>query len=355
MIDDVLKAFGIAPAGESAEPLKSGLINHTWKIAAGGKQFILQRVNDKVFTNPELLAANLSMLSEHLKTVAPSYLFVTPLETVDGKIMYRHPQEGFFRMFPFIAGSHTIDVAASPGQAFEAAFQFGKFTKTLSGFDAGRLHATIPDFHNLELRYAHFETAVESGDPVRVREAADVIAAVRRHRGIVETFADIRKNDAIRKRVTHHDTKISNVLFNAAGKGICVIDLDTVMPGYFISDVGDMLRTYLSPANEEAVDFQSVVVREDFFRAVVAGYASAMQAELSQEERRIFLYAGFFLTYMQAIRFLTDFCNGDVYYGQRYEGHNLVRAKNQMCLLRELEAKKSDLEIIVSREFGSKR
>ena len=163
-------------------------------------------------------------------------------------------------------------------------------------------------------------------------------------------FQSLQTNPSVRKRVTHHDTKISNVLFDRKGNGICIIDLDTVMAGLFISDVGDMMRTYLSPANEEVKDFNRIEVREDYFKAIVQGYLSAMHDELTADERQLFYYAGTFLVYMQAIRFLADYCNDDVYYGSRYEGQNFVRAMNQLTLLQRLEEKKPVLEQIVAEE-----
>ena len=141
------------------------------------------------------------------------------------------------------------------------------------------------------------------------------------------------------------------MLFDDNGMGICVIDLDTVMPGYFISDVGDMMRTYLSPASEEEKDFTKIEVREDFFRAIVQGYLANMSDELTEEERGLILYAGLFLIYMQAIRFLADYCNNDSYYGASYEEHNFVRAGNQLALLKRLEEKSSKLDEIISTEL----
>ena len=148
-------------------------------------------------------------------------------------------------------------------------------------------------------------------------------------------------NPSFKLRVTHHDTKISNVLFNQEDKGLCVIDLDTVMPGYFISDVGDMIRTYLSPANEEEKDFSKIEIREEYFSAIWKGYMSEMNDELSTEEKNHFIYAGKFMIYMQAIRFLTDHLNNDIYYGAKYPGHNLVRAGNQAVLLQRLLEKEA--------------
>jgi Ser/Thr protein kinase RdoA (MazF antagonist) len=140
----------------------------------------------------------------------------------------------------------------------------------------------------------------------------------------------------LKTRCTHHDTKISNVLFDHDDKGLCVIDLDTVMPGYFISDVGDMMRTYLCPVSEEEQDLSKITVRKEFYDAIVSGYLSEMGEELDETEKQYFHYAGEFMIYMQALRFLTDHINNDVYYGAKYEGHNFVRAGNQLTLLQRL-------------------
>jgi hypothetical protein len=139
------------------------------------------------------------------------------------------------------------------------------------------------------------------------------------------------------------------VLFDKHGKGICVIDLDTVMPGYFISDVGDMIRTYLSPVSEEEKDFNKIQIREDFFEAIANGYLSEMGGELSEVEIRHFVYGGMFMIYMQALRFLTDYLNNDIYYGAAYEGHNYLRAKNQVVLLEKLLEKKDKFNKMVTK------
>ena len=152
----------------------------------------------------------------------------------------------------------------------------------------------------------------------------------------------------------HHDTKISNVLFDDREKGIAIIDLDTVMPGYFISDVGDMMRTYLSPANEEERDFSKIEIRDDFFRAIVHGYIRSMGEELTEAEHDLILYSGQFIIYMQAIRFLADYCNNDSYYEVKYEDNNLVRAGNQICLLKQLEEKAPVLRAIIRDELQTR-
>ena len=352
MTPTILNAYGLS-AESKIEPLTSGLINRTWKVTDGGNHFILQQINHQIFKKPHNLAANIRMVDAYLKEHAPQYLFVAPLLTTQREDLFDDKGEGYFRLFPFIEGSHTINVVSTTEQAFEAAFHFGKFTRLLAGFDVTKLHMTIPDFHNLSLRYRQFENALKGGNPTRIKQSKGLIDAIKNQSDIVTEFQKIQKNSNVRLRVTHHDTKISNVLFDKNGKGICVIDLDTIMPGYFISDVGDMFRTYLSPANEEVKDFNEIDVRDDFFRAIVQGYVSTMGTELTEEEKHLILYSGKFMTYMQAMRFLTDYCNNDVYYGARYEEQNLVRAGNQLQLLKILTDKTETLQKIVSEELSN--
>jgi Ser/Thr protein kinase RdoA (MazF antagonist) len=354
MIDAVLRNYGLNPGDSKVEPLTSGLINNTWKVTSGDKAYIVQRINDQVFKKPLGIAENIRMIDEYLKRNAPDYLFVSPVPDLQDKDIYIDAQGGYFRVFPYIKGSHTIDVVSNTEQAFEAALQFGKFTRLLSGFDSSKLNITIPDFHNLTLRYTQFETALASGNKERIRESAPLIAQIKQHLDIVRSFEMIRSNPRVKHRVTHHDTKISNVLFDAGGKGLCVIDLDTVMSGYYISDVVDMMRTYLSPANEEEKNFDLIDVREDYFGAIVNGYLTSMGDELTGDEQKLFLYSGLFLIFMQAIRFLADYFNDDVYYGARYENQNFVRAGNQLVLLNRLDEKKPVLEQIIDKELQRK-
>ncbi len=236
----------------------------------------------------------------------------------------------------------------SAGEAYEAAVHFGRFTKLLTGFDVSQLQITIPRFHDLGLRYQQFLHALKSGNQQRISQSEELIRILNDQADIVTEFKNIQSNPEFKLRVTHHDTKISNVLFDSEGKGICVIDLDTVMPGYFISDVGDMMRTYLSPVSEEETDFSKIIIREEFYKAIVQGYYSEMKEELTETEKQYFFYAGKFMIYMQALRFLTDHINDDVYYGAKYEGHNFARAHNQVVLLQQLIRKQDRLHNIIS-------
>ena len=342
--DKVLSAYDLAINDLQIERIHNGLINSTWLIKKPHNYFILQKVNHHVFKKPEAIASNIRLITSYLLKQHPAYLFVAPIKTKSNEEMVYLPGDGYFRLIPFVKGSHTINTVEKPQQAYEAAKQFGQFTKLLSGFPVEKLQTTIPDFHNLSPRYEQFSEALKTANKARLQQSTDLIYFIKDNKDIVDTYEHILENPSFRLRVTHHDTKISNVLFNDNDKGLCVIDLDTVMPGYFISDVGDMIRTYLSPANEEEKDFSKIEIREEYFKAIWDGYIGEMNDELTEEEKKHFIYAGKFMIYMQALRFITDHLNNDIYYGAKYEGQNFVRAGNQVVLLQRLIEKETTLQ-----------
>lgn len=348
MLQNIFNAFGITADTGNAVPFGSGLINDTWKINNDGKFFILQRINHQVFKDPGAIAYNINITTTYLHQHYPRYLFVKPVKSIYGEDIFFDEAQGYFRLSPFIEKSHTIDVVQQPQQAFEAARQFGKLTKLLADFDVKKLKITLLDFHNLSLRYQQFEEALLKGNKERKQQADKLINAIIENKYLLDEFEKIKSSPQFKLRVTHHDTKISNVLFDENNKGMCVIDLDTLMPGYFISDVGDMLRTYLSPLSEEEKDFSKIAIRDEYFAAIVEGYLGQLNDELSEEEKDHFVYAGKFMIYMQAIRFLADYLNNDIYYGSKYEGHNYVRAGNQLCLLQKLINKEDQLQQLVA-------
>jgi Ser/Thr protein kinase RdoA (MazF antagonist) len=349
MFETILTHFGLNPANFTVQPFGSGLINHTWRISTpdGLPCYILQQINTAVFKQPEDIALNIGNLGTFLKKESPDYLFAGALPAATGSFLYVDEKK-YYRLFPFIAQSHSVDMVHTPAQAFEAARQFARFTKLLSGFDTSQLKITIPQFHDLSLLYQQFTDALANGNPIRIKDAAELINYLQQQQHLVETYERIKNDAGFRLRVIHHDTKISNVLFDSNQKGLCVIDLDTVMPGYFISDAGDMMRTYLSPVSEEEKDFQKIQVRDEFFTAIARGYIEELKNELSDTEKSHFFYAGQFMIYMQALRFLTDHLNDDVYYGARYEGHNLIRAHNQAILLQQYNEKERLFNQIIS-------
>jgi Ser/Thr protein kinase RdoA (MazF antagonist) len=344
MISAVLSAYGFEESETHVQPFGTGLINHTWKLTFHNKTYILQRINQSVFKQPLDIAENLKLLADYFNQHHPEYNFVSPVVSTKGDEMVHIPGQGYFRVFPFVQDSHTKDVVEKPEEAYEAAVQFGKFTRLLSGVDLSVFRTTIPSFHDLSLRHSHFIETLRNGNKERINKSKEFIRIISDHADIVDVYEKIKMDPAFRLRIIHHDTKISNVLFDEKGKGICVIDLDTAMPGYFISDVGDMLRTYLSPVSEEESDLGKIEVREDFYRAIVQGYSEEMKDELTGTEKKYFFYAGKFMIYMQAVRFLTDYINEDKYYPGKYPGHNYTRANNQIVLLQRLLEKEKLLQ-----------
>lgn len=347
MLDPIIKTFGIEPGKYVTHPYGIGLINHTWKVSGPGDEYILQKINKNIFKSPKDIAANIRHIAQYLARNNANYLFISPIKSSNGSDLVQDELGDYFRLTPFVSGSRTIDTVNTKDQAFEAARQFGLFTRLLSGFDSNLLKYTLNDFHNLTLRFSQFTEAHAKASPSLKKKAGLAIQEVLRHTHIVQVYENIVMQKSIPIRVIHHDTKISNVLFDADDMGLCVIDLDTVMPGYFISDLGDMMRTYLSPAGEEEKNLDKVVVRRDFFKAIIKGYFHEMGDVLTVTEKELVIYAGEFIIYMQAIRFLTDYLNGNIYYTVSYAEQNLVRALNQFKLLNEYMKAKKELESFI--------
>jgi hypothetical protein len=335
-IPAIIHEFGLDPAEYAAVLFGSGLIHQTYLVSKNGMAaYILQQVNHHVFKRPEDISHNLHIMGNFLVVHAPEYPFTFPVAAESGGD-YVMSDGNYFRMFRFIPDTHTMDTCQKPEHAYEAALQFGKFTATLNDLRTDMLRYTIPGFHDLSSRYLDFIRALELGDAIRLEESKDTAQWLSDHKEIALRYEKITSGKDFLKRATHHDTKISNVLLDQNNKGVCVIDLDTVMPGYFISDVGDMIRTYVSPASEEETDIEKIHIREDFLKAIYSGYMEHMGDLLTAAERTEFLYAGKFMIYMQALRFYTDHLYNDRYYGAKYPGHNLSRARNQVRLLEEL-------------------
>lgn len=350
MILEVLKAFGLDGAGTSYSLFGGGLINNTWKVSTEKGDFILQQINTDIFSSPDQIINNIVSIKDYLHQTSPEYLFVGPIKTVSGQSVLN--TDGYtFRVFPFVKESVTIDKVEHPKQAFQAAKQFGKFTRMLSNFDPAALHTPLPDFHNLSLRVEQYQEAIGFAEPEKLLLADWAISEINKQMEIAEHYHEVLAQSILQTKIFHHDTKISNVLLHQdTGLGLCVIDLDTVMPGYFISDVGDMMRTYLSPVTEEETDFELINIRTEIFEAIYSGYMSEMEEVLTQAENHLFIYAGQFMIFMQALRFLTDFLRGDTYYRAAYPNHNLNRALNQIHLLNKYTEKIPLFEKIIQKQ-----
>lgn len=328
--NEVIASYGWT--NTTVNTITSGLINHTWKVHTDSGDFILQRINTDVFTHPDWIDENITSIASWLALHAPGYLFTAPVKNKAG-ISLIQLEGAAYRAFEFQQNTHTIAVVADAKEAFEAAKQFALFTQQLEEFPADQLHITLPDFHNLSLRFNQFETALRNNNEERFVNAAATAHTLYQMKAIVSRYNQYIAHPDARKRVMHHDTKISNVLFNDAGRGVCVIDLDTVMPGYLFSDPGDMFRTYLPPVSEEEADLDRIHIRKPVLEAIEAGYLDTLKHQLSSFESANFYLSGEILIYMQALRFLTDYLENDRYYGEKYPDQNLVRAKNQLRLL----------------------
>lgn len=347
-LSPLLDAYGLNADECSLGPLGNGLINHTWLLISPDEEYVLQKINTRVFTNPQAIDNNLKAMHQHISLYAPEYKLILPIATRSGETMPMY--EGhYFRLMPFAHGAKSYDVVSTPEIAFEAAKAFADFARVFTHLPPEKMQTTLPDFHNLDLRYRQFTDAISHAIPERLAQAKALENWAKEKCFIVDEYRRLLMSDQFPKRIMHHDTKISNVLFNADNCNMGVIDLDTVMPGYFISDVGDMMRTYLPPVSEEEGDFANIAVREEIFSAIVAGYKGSMGDMLSGVEKELFYYAGLFMVYMQAIRFLTDYITGDTYYGCQYPDHNLVRAGNQFYLLQCIMEKQQLLKELAAK------
>ena len=349
----VLEAYGYTKENVKITQIGTGLINRTYLLSTllEDKKYILQNINTSVFKNPQVIADNLKAIADYLTKTYPNYLFIKPIATVNGEEM-AHIHSEYWRMLPYIPHTVSLDVLSEPQQAYEAAMQFGKLSRLLNNFDASALEPTIPDFHDLELRFEQFNLALSITSKELREQAKLQIDDALVHKYILDYFKSYSHRTDFPDRVMHHDTKISNVLLNSETfKGVCVIDLDTIMPGKFISDLGDMMRTYLCAFSENETDLDKIKIRLPYFEAMINGYLSEMKSILTETEKELVLFSGKYIIYMQALRFLTDFLSRNIYYPTSYPSQNLDRAKNQFKLLQELSLNEKELKYIIEENL----
>jgi len=330
MMQSIFDQYGWENA--TAIPLTQGLINQTFEVNPLHGNFILQNINTQVFKDPHAIDHNIKAIGQYYNTNRPSQLFTHLVPTLRGETLIEWEGK-HYRAFKKINGI-ALDVLSTAVQAKAAANQFGQFTASLIEFPIAQLKVTIQQFHDLALRYHQFEQALIQGDANRITQAKDAILFLQSHQAYVKQWLHFTGHQDAHLRVTHHDTKISNVLFKDDA-AICVIDLDTTMPGYFISDVGDMCRTYLCPVNEACQDLNQIKVLPERWTGIQNGYLEAMGEFLTSFEKDHFKFSGQCIIYMQALRFLTDFLELDRYYRVERPGQNLDRTMNQIQLLNE--------------------
>lgn len=354
--ESILEAYGFNKENINIQQIGSGLINGTYLLTnlSNGEHFVLQQLNTSVFTNPWAIANNIEAVADFLRTNFPDYLFPAPLHNSNGEAMYLHEGK-YWRLMPFVKSTVALDTLSTPKQAFEAAKQFGKLSRLLDNFDSSKLEPTIVGFHDLELRFEQFKTALSQASVTAKDQAAKEIETAFEFEPILTQYLQLGSNADFPNRVMHHDTKISNALLDKESfEGVCVIDLDTLMPGKFISDLGDMMRTYLCEFSENEKDLSKVNIRVDYFAAMIKGYLSEMGSILTSTEKGLILFSGKYMIYMQALRFLTDFLNGNIYYPTAYADQNLDRAKNQFRLLEELFANEAQLQHLIDSNLVRK-
>jgi len=342
--------FSLRGTFESCEPYGSGHIHETYLLTTACsdkscQDYILQLINVNVFREPEMVMHNIRLVTEYLKQrsgITDKYLSLIP--ALDGSPSFTDHDGNVWRCMPYFPHSITYDKVTDPGIAYEGARMFGHFIRNLEDFNSERLFETIPGFHDMQLRLDQFDQAIQS-DPVgRIQMVQIEIQKLRDLTDIASDFIRTRENLPV--RAMHHDTKINNVLFNEqSGRGLCVIDLDTMMPGTVMSDFGDMVRTFTNSADEDEPDLDKVFCRIDILHELTRGFMDEVSDMLTPDEKQSLLLGGKGLIYMQAVRFLADYINGDIYYKTSYLEHNLVRARNQIKLLDSLVEQEGRLDL----------
>ncbi len=341
----ILGAFELEDKPVSAEPFGNGHINDTLRVTTdkGEAKYILQRINHHIFTDVEMLQRNIRIVTSHIRAKLEEggvadidRKVLTFLPAKDGKTYY-FDGDSYWRVCLFIPRSKGYE-EVTPELSYEAGRAFGEFQSMLSDIPEGTLGETIPNFHNMEFRLQQFHDAVKANAAGRLDQVEDLVDAIEKRATAMCVQEDLYRQAKLSKRVNHCDTKVNNILFDEEGKVLCVIDLDTVMPGYVLSDIGDFIRTGANTGAEDDENLDNVEVNMPIFEAYTRGYMEKAQSFLTPLEISLLPYGGRLLTYMQTVRFLTDYINGDTYYKIHYPQHNLVRTRAQFKLLQSLEA-----------------
>ena len=345
----------------SASPYGSGHINDTFvtvvKATPGTRRFVLQRINHLVFKQPDLLMENVERVCAHahakLRAAGVPDAHRRALRLIPtklGKSWHIDAQGNRWRCYDFIEGATGHDVVRSPAQAESAAKAFGAFQSLLADLPGGRLHETIPDFHHTPARFARFQAALAADAHGRAAAAVPEIAFALARAHEVNVVVDALRDGTLPERVTHNDTKLNNVLLDdVTQEGVCVIDLDTVMPGSALYDFGDLVRTSTSPAAEDETDLSKVTMQLPMFEALVRGYLSSARGFLTPREKELLPFAGKLITFEIGLRFLTDWLEGDTYFKIKRPTHNLDRCRTQFKLVASIEEQLTAMKEIVAR------
>jgi aminoglycoside phosphotransferase (APT) family kinase protein len=353
----VAREFAIDGTFRGAEPYGSGHINDSYRVtmddAGATVHALVQRINHHIFRNPPALMENIERVTAHLAAKLKGDLdrerrVLRLIPARDGRPWHEDAGGNFWRAYRFIEGARSYGAIESAEQAFQAAKAFGGFQQMLADLPAPRLHDTIPDFHYTPGRFAALERAIAGDAAGRVKESMPEIEFALARKAMTSVLVEAH----LPERVTHNDTKLNNVMLDdRTGEGICVIDLDTVMPGLVHYDFGDMVRTSTTSAAEDERDLSKVTMQFPMFEAVARGYLESAGGFLTREEKQYLAFAGKLITFEIAIRFLADHLDGDTYFKVHREGHNLDRARAQLRLVASMEAQEPAMQRLIA-ELG---
>lgn len=348
---EILSHFPLEGKIGTVAPFGNGHINDTLKVTNEADEivYILQRINHHIFTNVDMLQGNIDKVTKHIRKKLEARgeqdinrKVLTFLSTNDGKL-YHFDGESYWRVCLFIPRSRSFE-EVTPEYSYEAGKAFGDFQFMLSDLPEGALGETIPNFHNMEFRLQQFRDAVKADAVGRLAEVQNLVDEIEKRAKAMCIQEELYREGKLIKRTNHCDTKVNNILFDEDGKVLCVIDLDTVMPGFVLSDIGDFIRTGANAGAEDDEDLSRVFVNMEIFKAYTRGYMESAKGFLTPTEIELLPYGGRLLTYMQTVRFLTDYINGDTYYKIKSPNHNLIRTKAQFKLLQSLEEHAQEMD-----------
>lgn len=358
-ISEIIEAFPKYGEVIGYKPITDGHINDTYIVEYlkddGGKiRFLLQRINTNVFKNPDELMSNIMGVTAFLRKkiaeaggdVTRETLTVYP--TKDGKKYYSATDGGCWRMYNFVENTYSVNEITSSEYFKSAAESFGNFQNLLADYPIETLYDTIPDFHNTPSRFKDFLVAVENDASGRKENAKTEIDFILSRERDCSVVTDLMDKGELPLRVTHNDTKLNNVLFDkTTDKGLCVVDLDTVMPGSSLYDFGDSIRFGANTGAEDEKDLSKVSLNLDYFKAYAEGYIESAGKSLTENEIKYLPFSAKLLTLECGMRFLGDYLNGDVYFKTDYPEHNLVRARTQLKLVEDIEKKYAEMQSII--------
>ena len=349
-IMQVASHFRLAGEVERFAELTAGLINNSYRLSCGTKEYVLQQINTYVFKQPEQVMSNVQRVTEHLRrklTEAgedPARRALHLIETTDGGNMYRDEQGRCWRVYDFITDALTRDRVETAEQFRQVGAAFGEFQRMLFDFPAAELYETIPHFHDTRKRFETFRQAVATDRAGRVKDLAPEISFFLNREEMMSSIVVAIERGELPLRVTHNDTKTNNVMLDTqSGMALCVIDLDTVMPGSALYDYGDALRFGASSAAEDEEDLRKIWLDMDYFRAFTDGFVPQVRQALTDAELKLLPLGLKVITCELAMRFLTDYIDGDLYFKIDSPEHNLIRAHAQMKLLEDIEARYDEL------------